>query len=209
PSPVYTTMSAILTSGIASGRQSLRALRGLRTGTLYVIPRPAPKGRLPKRLVRRAGAVRTHPTWLRWRVRAAGFTFDRFEVRPLAAWHALVRDLCGGDPAIAETIRRKQPSTGLFAVALALTEGGYDRVVVAGLSFGLTHAYGASPEIAERGTTVSRHAETDVAVLAHLARRRQDLFTTESIVAERTGVPLLAAAAPDARAPRAPETEVR
>jgi hypothetical protein len=201
PDPVFTTLSAIVTSGIASGRQSLRAMRGLRTGTLYVIPRPAPRGRsVAKRAVRRLGAVRTHPLYVRLRMRAAGFHFDRFEARSLAAWHDLVRSLCGGDPEIAERMLHKQPSTGLFAIAIGLAEGGFDRVVVAGMSFELTHAYGPNPEIAERGTAASRHADTDVAILACLARHRPDLCTSEPIVAERTGVSLLAASPAASRA---------
>ena len=76
----------------------------------------------------------------------------------------------------------------MFAVALGLADPRFDRVIVAGMSFELTHAYGLNPEIAERGTAVSKHADTDVMVLERLARRG-NLFTTEPVVAERAGVP--------------------
>jgi hypothetical protein len=188
PAPVLTAMSAILTSGQASARHSLRALRGLHTGTLHLLPRHDRGGGALRRLWRRARQFRMEPSWARLRLRAAGYRWDRFETRPLAAYHALVSDLCGDDPALREQIARKHPSTGVFAVALGLADGRFDRVVVAGISFELTHAYGTNPEIAERGTAASKHADTDVRVLARLAQRHA-VFTTEPIVAERAGVP--------------------
>lgn len=191
PIPSFTVMSAILGSGIASGQQSLAALRGLRTRTLHLLPRRAPKGRIPKRLARQLAALRSHPLHVRHQLRRAGYAWQRCEVRPLSAWHALVHALCEQDPAVIEQMRSKQPSTGLFAVALALAEGAADRVVMAGFSFELTHAYGMNPEIEERGTTRSHHGDTDVLVLSRIARSRRDLWTTEPVVADRTGVPLL------------------
>ncbi len=191
PTPSFTVMSAILGSGIASGRQSLAALRGLRTRTLHILPRRAPKGRFPKRFIRQLVDLRSHPVHVRHQLRRAGYAWERCELRPLSAWHALVHALCDQDPAVIEQTRRKQPSTGLFAVALALAEGGADRVVLAGFSFELTHAYGVNPEIEERGMTRSRHGDTDVLVLSRIALGRGDLWTTEPVVAERTGVPLL------------------
>jgi hypothetical protein len=193
PVPTFTVLSAILGSGIASGRQSLAALRGLRTRTLHILPRRPPKARLPKRLVRQLAEWRSHPVHVRQQLRRAGYAWERCDVRPLSAWHALVHELCERDPAIVEQTRRKQPSTGLFAVALALAEGMADRVVMAGFSFELTHAYGTNPEIAERGMTTSRHGDTDILVLSRMALGRRDLWTTEPVVADRTGVPLLEA----------------
>ena len=38
PAPVLTAISAVVTSGIGSGNQSLKALHGLRTGELYRVP---------------------------------------------------------------------------------------------------------------------------------------------------------------------------
>jgi hypothetical protein len=191
PIPSFTVMSAILGSGIASGRQSLAALRGLRTRTLHILPRRSPRGRFPKRLVRQLADLRSHPLHVRHQLRRAGYAWERCEVRSLSAWHALVHALCDQDPAVIEQTRHKQPSTGLFAVALALAEGAADRVVMAGFSFELTHAYGVNPEIEERGMTRSRHGDTDVLVLSRIAHSRGDLWTTEPVVADRTGVPLL------------------
>ncbi len=193
PIPAFTVMSTILGSGIASGRQSLVALRNLSTRTLYLLPRRSPQGSFPRRLVRQISDLRSHPLHLCHQLRRAGYGFERCEVRRLSAWHALVHVLCDHDPAVIEQVQRKQPSTGLFAVALALAEGGADRVVVAGFSFELTHAYGVNPEIEERGMTRSLHGDTDVLVLSKIAQRRADLWTTEPLVSDRTGIPLLEA----------------
>lgn len=189
PAPVLTAMSAVLTSGQASGRHSLRALRGLRTGTLHLLPRHERGGSASQRLRRRLRQFRMEPAWFRARLRAAGYRWERFETRPLAAYHELVLELCGGDPALRAQFAHKHPSTGVFVVALGLADVRFERVIVAGMSFELTHAYGANPEIEERGTAVSKHADTDVMVLERLARRG-DLFTSEPIVAERARVPL-------------------
>lgn len=188
PAPVLTAMSAVLTSGQASGRHSLRALRGLRTELLHLLPRHERGGGAAQRLWRRARHFRMEPAWFRARLRAAGYRWERFETQPLAAYHELVLRLCDDAGALRAQFAHKHPSTGVFAVALALADGRFDRVIVAGMSFELTHAYGANPEIAERGTAASKHADTDVMVLARLAHRG-DLFTTEPIVAERAGVP--------------------
>ena len=199
PPPVLTAMSAVLTSGQASGRHSLRALRGLRTDVLHLLPRHERGGSAAQRLGRRARHVRMEPFWFRARLRAAGYRWQRFETRPLAAYHELVLSLCGDDPALRAQFARKHPSTGVFAVALGLADGRFERVIVAGMSFELTHAYGDNPEIAARGTAASKHADTDVMVLARLARRG-DLFTTEPVVAARAGVPAWPPAGPrDAR----------
>lgn len=112
-------------------------------------------------------------------------------MRPLSARHTLVHELCEREPAIVEQTRRRQPSTGLFAVALALAEGMADRGVMARFRFELTHPYGVNPEIEERGMTTSRHGETDLLVLSRIALARRDLWTTEPVAAHRTGVPLL------------------
>jgi len=193
PTPVLTAMSAVLTSGQASGRHSLRALHGLRTERLVMLPRHERGGGAAKRLWRRVRQFRMEPAWFRARLRAAGYRWQRFETRPLAEYHELVLRLCDDDPALRAQFARKHPSTGVFAVALGLADGRFGRVIVAGMSFELTHAYGVNPEIAERGSAASKHADTDVMVLERLARRG-DLFTSEPIVAERAGVPLWPAA---------------
>jgi len=192
PVPIFTVLSALVLSGRESDRHNLRALRGLRTGTLYLLPRPDRGGSVAQRLWRRARGFRMEPAACRLALRAAGYRWEQFSVRPMAEYYALVLRLCGDDPAVREQIARKHPSTGALAVALALATGGYERVVVAGMSFELTHAHGVNPEIAARGTLASKHADTDVMVLSRLARRG-DLFTSEPIVAERAGLPLLPA----------------
>jgi hypothetical protein len=192
PDPIFTVVSALLLSGRASDRHNLRALRGLRTGTLYLLPRPEARGGAARRWLRRARELRMQPALCRLRLRAAGYRFERFAVRPMADYYALLSRLCGGDPEVDAQIARKHPSTGALAVALALAEGRAGGVVVAGMSFELTHAHGENPEIARRGTAASKHADTDVLVLSRLARRG-DLWTSEPIVAERAGVPLLRA----------------
>ena len=52
-------------------------------------------------------------------------------------------------------------------------------------------AYAINPLIAERGSTLSRHADTDISALQAIQRRRNCLFTTEQVVSQRTGIPLL------------------
>jgi hypothetical protein len=87
----------------------------------------------------------------------------------------------------------KRPSTGLVALALGLTEAGFGHAILAGFDFTLSHAYGHNPLIDQRGHVLSKHADTDVALLAAIQRRRGCLWTSEPAVAARTGIPLLAA----------------
>jgi hypothetical protein len=133
---------------------------------------------------------------LRRRLRALDYRYEELVSRPARSYHDLVLRLCAGDPEVAAAIARKQPSTGLLAVAVALEEGRWSRVVMAGFDFTLTHAYGDNPLIAQRGSAVSAHAPTDLAILRRLAALRSDLWTSEPVVHERTGLPLLSAAAP-------------
>jgi hypothetical protein len=44
--------------------------------------------------------------------------------------------------------------------------------------------------IPARGTTQSKHADTDIAIISRLAASHGGIFTTEPAVHERTGVPL-------------------
>lgn len=191
PDPAYTLMSAILTSGIPSGRQSLAVLAGLRTDELYFFPRPPRTGRSLKATLRgMVGGWRTRPSVLRRALRRVGYRYQRMRVHEYDFFRALVEDLCDRDVDILARMAVKQPSTGLMTIALGLASGRYRRVILSGFSFELSHAYGDNPEIAQRGTRVSRHADTDVAVLHYLASRRDDLFTSEPVVHERTGIPL-------------------
>jgi hypothetical protein len=88
-------------------------------------------------------------------------------------------------------MRAKQPSSGMLALALGMAEHAYDRFILSGFSFEITHAYADNPLIAERGSTASQHADTDIALLRHLSKKFGNIYTTEPVVSERTGVPLL------------------
>lgn len=194
PDPVFTVVTAVLTSGKASDEHSLRRLAGLRTGRLYHVRRPkADVGGPLARLLAALRMRRMSARELRRRLRALDYRYDELVSRPARYYHDLVLGLCGGDPEIAAAIARKQPSTGLLAVAVGLAEGRWDRVVMAGFDFTLTHAYGENPLIAERGSSASAHAPTDILILRRLAARRSDLFTSEPAVRRRTGLPLVEA----------------
>ena len=131
------------------------------------------------------------PFWLKRKLREASYSFGDFVVRPHAEYLRLVRNLCEGAPDVLALVDRKQPSTGMMTLAIGAGLEGFDRFILSGFSFELTHAYGNNPEIAERGTQVSGHADTDVAFLRHLAGTLGTVFTTEPIVTARTGIPEL------------------
>jgi hypothetical protein len=191
PDPAFTVMSAILTSGKSPpNRIALQALPGLRTGTLYFYPRPAHPGSALRRAIHHVKSIRMKPLYFRWKVRSAGYHYDRCVGRSLEAYNQLVLGLCDGDQDIAAQIALKQPSTGLLALCLGLAEGRWTRFVMSGFSFEITHDYAQNPLIDERGTSRSRHAETDVALLRHLVNRYGNIYTTEPVV-HRIGVPLL------------------
>ncbi|HSA82195.1 MAG TPA: hypothetical protein VLE23_15370 [Geminicoccaceae bacterium] len=197
--PTFTVMTTVLTSGHKPANDlALEALRGLRTGTLYAYPRPPSRGFLLKRLVRDLRTIKVKPWYFERRLRRLGYRFDELRSPPRQWYHDLVLGLCDHDPAIADQIATKQPSTGLIALAIGLADGGYQRIIMSGFSFEITHAYAHNPLIDHLGTTRSKHADTDVMVLRSLAARHGRIYTTEPIVHERTGVPLLeAVAAPD------------
>jgi hypothetical protein len=190
PTPAYTVMTAVLTSGKAEDNHSLRVLQGLKTNTLYFLPRPEPRGAPVKRVLTHLKQWRLKPFHMRRCLHRLGYRFDRFVVRSAAHYHAMVCSLCEHDPEIAELIRNKQPSTGMFTLAIGLADGAYDRFILSGFDFGLTHAYGENPLIRARGSTESKHADTDVAIIRHLATSHGGIFTTEPAVHVRTGVPL-------------------
>lgn len=201
PDPVFTVVTAVLTSGKASDEHSLRRLAGLRTGRLYHIRRPkADRGGPLARLVAAIRMRRMSVAELRRRLRALDYRYEELVSRPARAYHELISGLCGHDPQIRALIAEKQPSTGLVAVAVAIEEARFERIVMAGFDFTLTHAYGTNPLIAERGSAASKHAPTDVAILRCLAARRSDLWTSEPVVHERTGLPLFPAEASEGAA---------
>jgi len=194
PPPALTVMSAVLTSGLASGRHSIAALAGLETRDLYFLPRPPPQGRLRKRLRRRWQARRMRPEVLARELRRVSFRWSHWVYWDRETLRGRLREVCGDAPEVLAAAERKQPSTGVMALVLGLSLGRWDRYILSGFSFELTHAYGENPDIRERGTTASRHAETDTRIMSHLAQRHGKVFTTEPTVCQRAGVPLLAAA---------------
>ncbi|MDG2306267.1 MAG: hypothetical protein P8R42_16770 [Candidatus Binatia bacterium] len=190
PSPAFTVMSAILGS-VDSGKQSVAALQGLRTERLYFSPRPEKSRGGVRQLIRTIKTYDMQPFYLKRMLRRASYSYGDFVVRPHDDYLRMVRNLCLGDADVLAQVERKQPSTGVMTLVIGAAEEGFDRFVLSGFSFELTHAYGTNPEIAERGTQASGHANTDVAVLRHLSATLGSVYTTEPIVEEKTGVPLL------------------
>jgi hypothetical protein len=194
PDPTYTVMTSVLTSGHKPANDlALEALRGLRTGTLYLYPRPASRGFLLKRMVREVKTIKVKPWYFKRKLHAIDYRFDELVSPPREFYQDLALRLCGQDADVAAQIRRKQPSTGMVALALGLAAARFDRFIVSGFSFEITHAYAHNPLIDQLGTTRSKHADTDILVLRCLAERHGNIFTTEPSVHERAGVPLLEA----------------
>lgn len=191
PVPVFTAMTAHLTSGIESGQQSLRAIRGLRTGTVYLIPRHEKSGKPWKKLGRLPVAIRTTPFFFKRGLRRNRFHWEHFVNRDLAYYFGLIETLCGGDAQLRQRIRVKKPSTGVMALVIGMSLGTWDRFIMSGFNFELTHAYADNPEIRERGTVISGHTDTDLLLLRCLAARHGNIRTTEPAVNEQTGIPLL------------------
>lgn len=197
PDPVYTVMTSMLASGIKSGQQSLQVLRGLKTGKVYFLKRRTERMTPIKRVLffaknlRGKSFLRMQSSYLKKELRSLGYRFDDFVVLDEGYYDGLVRDLCREDPNVLAQMERKRPSTGVIALALGLAEHDYDRYVIGGFSFELTHAYGHNPEIDERGTQVSSHADTDIMIMRHLGQRLDNIHTTERGVHQATGIPLL------------------
>jgi hypothetical protein len=194
PVPMFTVMSSIVTSGKnASNRLAIEALRGLSTGRLYVFPR-RPYQRKPwKQLLHPAKMLQTTAPLVRRRLAGVGYGYEEFVTRPVRYYLDTVARLVGNDPAIVRLMADKVPSVGMLAVALGLAEYAFQRIILSGFSFEITHAYARNPLIEERGSTTSRHADTDIAALDEINRRHHCLLTTEPIVHARTGIPLLTA----------------
>lgn len=192
PEPVFTVITSVLTSGHKPANElALMALTGLRTGKLYLYPRPTARGFLLKRLVREIRNFKVRPRYIQRTLRRVGYRFDEFISPPRQFYHDLVLALCGQDPVIRAQIGQKQPSTGMVALALGLADRAFDRVVLSGFSFEITHAYAHNPLIDQLGTTRSKHADTDISILRCLAARHVKLYTSEPAVHERARVPLL------------------
>jgi len=191
PVPALTAISAVLTSGIGSGKQSLEALRGLRTEALYVVPQFDKPRKLWKKIKTLPVAIKTSPVFFRFRLRQADYRWNRFISRDVAFFQALIGTLCRNDPEIMALVSEKKPSTGVITLLLGMSLGRYDRYIMSGFNFELTHAYADNPEIRQRGTTLSRHTPTDLQVLRRLARIHGTIYTTETAVNEQAGIPLL------------------
>ncbi|MGM0562422.1 MAG: hypothetical protein ACQETX_15310 [Pseudomonadota bacterium] len=200
PEPRFTVISAVLGAGTVrddsgkrqANRIALETLRGLSSDEVWVLPRPPAEGPLPRRLIRAAKRWRMSAWNLRWALRRAGYDFGRFHAPPYRYYKDLLQRETGGDPDAAAAVAIKQPSTGVFATLLGLADPAWDRVVLAGVSFELTHAYAENPAIAALGTTRSKHAETDITVLSALGRQHPGrLVTSEPLVAECCGLPLV------------------
>lgn len=190
--PLFTVMSSVLASRKnASNVLALEALAGLSTKTLYYCPRQMYRHNRLKRLLHARELFASSPRPFTRTLRAAGFRFETLVVRPAAGYIRLVETLCGSDPDCARELGLKHPSTGVLAAAIGLAELGFERVILSGFSFEITHAYADNPVIAMRGTALSRHADTDVAVLRRISARTGRLLTTETVVHERAGIPLM------------------
>jgi hypothetical protein len=190
--PLFTVMSAILTSGKqAPNRLALLALAGLRTDTLYFYPRPA-RARSPMhRAFNGLRSFRTSSFHFKAKMRSLPYTFDRFENPGHERYLAMLDDLCDHEADLMAQMRAKQPSSGMLALAIGLAWHDFERCILSGFSFEITHAYADNPLIQERGSAASKHAETDVALLRHLCKRFENIYTTEPVVSARAGVPLL------------------
>jgi hypothetical protein len=199
PTPLFTVISAIVTSDKqAPNRLALEALAGLSTQTLYFYPRPARgRGRLD-RAFQSLRSFRTSALYFRRRMRSLPYRFERFANPGLERYHAMLAALCDQDLELVARMRAKQPSSGMLALAIGLGWYHFERHVLSGFSFEISHAYSDNPLIAERGSASSKHADTDIALLRHLSRRFGTIYTTEPTVHQRAGIPLLG----DAPAPR-------
>ncbi|WP_022728623.1 hypothetical protein [Fodinicurvata sediminis] len=200
PTPRFTVVSAVLGAGTArdesgkrqANRIALETLSGLSSDEVWYLPRPPAQGLLPRRLLREARRWRMSAWHVRRALRQAGYDFGHFHAPPYSHYTQLLQRETGDDPDAAAAVAIKQPSTGVFATLLGLADPAWDRVMLAGISFELTHAYAENPAITALGTTRSKHAETDITVLSALGRQHPGrLVTSEPVVAECCGLPLV------------------
>ena len=197
PRPTFTAMTPIIATRIEAGRQSLEALAGLSTGTVYFLRDRNEGKRGFARLLHlismswKKPVHRTQPFYLKRKLRTISYRHARLVAVAPEEYDTLVENLCDRDPGILAQLQRKRPSTGVIALAMAIEQKRYDRYVLSGFNFELTHAYAINPAIETRGTTASSHAETDVMVMRYLARKTGNIFTTERTVHERADVPFL------------------
>lgn len=197
PRPVYTVMTPVIACDIEAGRQSLEALTGLSTGTVYLLRRRSEGRRGLARILhdlktfRKKPFHRMQPFYLKRKLRTISYRHEHLLAIAPEEYDTLVEVLCDQDSRILAQLRRKRPSTGIIALALAIDREDYDRYILSGFDFELTHSYATNPMIERRGTAASPHAPTDQMVIAHLARKMGNIFTTEKAVHERADVPFL------------------
>lgn len=197
PVPAYTVMTSMIASGIESGKQSLQALEGLSTGTLYFLGRRERRGTRLGRLMhnlqsfRKKRIYRMQPFFLKRVLRSLHYGYQQFVPLQPRQYDTLVEQLCEQDPKIIAQLEKKRPSTGMITLALGINQQAYQSFILSGFSFELTHPYAQNPEIRERGTEISEHAATDIMVIRYLSKKLGNIFTTEGAVHEKTGVPML------------------
>lgn len=201
PRPTFTVMTPIMACGIESGRQTLQALTGLSTGTVYFLRRRNPGKHGFACLLhiiktfREKPPHRMRPFYLKKALRSISYHHDTLIALAPKRYDTIVERLCGQDAEILLQLQQKRPSTGIITLALAVDRQKYKRYILSGFSFELTHPYAPNPVIEKRGTTASPHASTDMMVIGYLAKKLGNIFTTEKIVHERAGVPYLPEAA--------------
>lgn len=197
PDPVFTVISAILTSGVESGRQSLLAMRGLHTKTLYFLPRTSRPNRSWRKRMRDAPTfIRTTSYWLKHSLRKVSYSWDEFVARGFDEYLEPVRPALSKEHGLLQQMASKRPSTGSMTLIIGMSQDRYSRFILSGFNFELTHAYAQNPEIEQRGTSASRHAPTDIQIFRSLAAHYGNIRTTEPAVHEHCGIPLLESVTP-------------
>lgn len=187
--PEYTVMTAVLTHK-DSGKQSLQALSGLKTNTLYFLPRPDKQRGFFQEAIHRLKSWDLSPCYLRYKLWLLNYRYNVFINQRYTYYDRLVKGLCDYDEKILMQIEKKRPSTGIITLSIGLAQQQYQRFIISGFSFELTHPYAINPEIQENGSPLSKHADTDITVMAYLAQKFGAIYTTEPIVHARAGLPL-------------------
>ena len=120
PEPAITAMSVILTSGIGSGKQSLQALHGLRTDTLYLVPRFDKPNKLLGHLKKLPANLRRTPAFFRFRLWLEKYRWNRFVSPDAAFYQEMIGKLCQDDVRIMELVAEKKPSTGVITLLIGM-----------------------------------------------------------------------------------------
>ena len=197
PRPVFTVMTSVIACDIESGKQSLKAINGLSTGTVYMLcRRDAGWNSIASlshylKTFKKKPIHRMQPFYLQRKLKSVRYKYNNFVALYSQEYDTLVERLCDNDKKVCSQLQRKRPSTGVIALALAIDQRIYNRYILCGFNFELTHSYGVNPVIEIRGTPVSSHAKTDAMVFGYLAKKLTNIFTTEKAVHNCSGVPLL------------------